>query len=125
MEKLDVSVNDLMRHPSSYCKSHLVQFDHRGIDAQRSGMRLVQTYSNWLGAWTAKHYEMDPGHFVQFEFIRKYGEAGRIGKGSGIAHIHNVTGKSTTADHYVRFLPWEVNCVTFMKVDQAARTFFT
>lgn len=128
-----MSIDGFVADPAGYSKGHVVQFSHLGVAPAQAGMQLVSAMNNWGGAWTAEKYEMIPGQYTRFSF----NESGlgrfingvwtvapdRIGKGSRAMHTVNVN--QGPVDLGIRFLPWNADCVTYMKLDPAARTFFT
>ena len=130
-----MSVADFIADPHKYSKSHVVQFQHLAFQPAQAGMQVLATLNNWAGAWTAEHHGMIANEFTSFSFQEstqagrdKHGQRftkdnQRIGKGAGNMHTVNVG--HGAQDLGIRYLPWKANAVTYMTLDNAAKTFFT
>lgn len=130
-----MSIADFIADPYRYSKSHVVQFQHGAFQPNQAGMQVQSTMNNWGGHWTAEHHAMIPGEFTSFSFgearqntrdkegtlVTKYNQ--RIGKGADKVHTVNVD--HGAADLGIRYLPWKADAVTYMAIDNAAKTFFT
>jgi hypothetical protein len=130
-----MSIADFVADPYRYTKSHVVQFQHSAFQPAQAGMQVLSTLNNWAGVWTAEHHGLIGGEFTSFSFqestqsgrdkdgerFTKYNQ--RIGKGADRMHTVNVN--HGTVDLGIRYLPWKANAVTYMTLDNAAKTFFT
>ena len=128
-----MSIDRFVADPAGYSKGHIVQFQHQAFPPSQAGMQVVSTMNNWGGQWTAERYDRVAGQFTKFRFREsglqyfKKGKAvtmpTRVGKGSGA--LHTVEVSQGAVDLGIRFLPWKADTVTYMRLDAAARTFFT
>jgi len=130
-----MSVADFVANPHKYSKGHIVQFTHSAFQPAQAGMQVVATMNNWAGAWTAEHYGMIGGQYTSFSFQEAQKNTRdangllvtltnqRIGKTA--ANMHTVNVGQGALDLGIRYLPWKANAVTYMSIDNAAKTFFT
>lgn len=114
-----MSIADLIKDPETYCKTHVVQFSHQALPPSQAGMQLKRKLSKWQG-WEAIEFEMEPGQFTDFGFMDKNTTSGK-----GSHHLHTVEVKKSGVDKGIRYLPWQENAVTFMKLDGAAKSIYT
>lgn len=114
-----MSIQNFLRNPEGYAKAHKVVFGN--IGAARAGLRVREQVQHQ--GWSSIQYEPAPGVHLDLGFAGDNTAAGHVRLGPD--RMHTVEGRTATQDRGICFLPWEPNAVTFLRIPDGARTFFT